>query len=350
MKTTELAQPRPAPLTESLGIIWARRALTIPGTCLLTALVVGLAPVVVPVLGAIDIVRRNDFRWVRFYISVCVLIGLHPIGLVMLFDAFLRGGRLWGAPPEREIRLTAKAEAWWANAMVQCAIYIYRMRMIVEGTEQLAGGRVLIFMRHTSILDTMLPLSVIGHPLAKHVRYVMKREVLWNPCVDVVGHRIPTAFVRRGGTRDTSDIEQVMWIAEDLGPEGIVVIYPEGTRFTKEKQAKRLAEIQKNNSDLFERAQTLQNVLPPHLGGSLALLSRKTDQDVAFCAHVGFEGAGKMSDWAGGALLDRTIRIRFFRVPSASVPPNDNDRIHWLYQHWQEVDAWIEAQKAPSRR
>ncbi|HRI65673.1 MAG TPA: 1-acyl-sn-glycerol-3-phosphate acyltransferase [Polyangium sp.] len=350
MKTNAVAKPEPAPLTESLGAIWARRALTIPGTFLLTALVVGLAPVIVPIFAAIDIIHRQDFRRVRFYASIVVLIGLHPIGLVMLFDAFIRGGRLWGAPKEREIRLTAKAEAWWANAMVQCAIYIYRMRMVVEGTEDIAGGRVLIFMRHTSILDTMLPLSVIGHPLAKHVRYVMKREVLWNPCVDVVGHRIPTAFVRRGGTRDSSDIEQVMWIAEKLGPEGVVIIYPEGTRFTPEKQAKRLADIAKNSPELLERARTLQNVLPPHLGGSLALLSRKTDHDVAFCAHVGIEGAGKMSDWIGGALLDRTIRIRFFRVPSASVPQSDADRIDWLYQHWQEVDAWIEAQKAPSRR
>jgi 1-acyl-sn-glycerol-3-phosphate acyltransferase len=349
MKTTD-STLQPAPLAESLGTIWARRAVTIPGTCLLTALVVGLAPIVLPILAAVDIARRQDFRLVRFYVSVVVLIGLHPIGLVMLFDAFVRGGRLWGAPPEREIRLTAKAEAWWANAMVQSAIYIYRMRMVVEGAEDLSDGRVLIFMRHTSILDTMLPLSVIGRPFRKHVRYVMKREVLWNPCVDVVGHRIPTAFVRRGGTRDTSDIQQVMWLAENLGPEGIVIIYPEGTRFTAEKQAKRLADIQKNNPELLERAQGLQYVLPPHLGGSLALLSRKTDHDVAFCAHVGIEGAGKMSDWAGGALLDRTIRIRFFRVPSKDVPVGDAARIDWLYHHWQEVDAWIDAQKEPSRR
>lgn len=350
MKESASLPVQPAPLVESIGAIWARRAVTIPGTCLLTAIVVGLLPVVVPLLALIDMTRRQDFRLVRFYLSIVVLIGLHPIGLVMLFVAFLRGGRLWGAPREREIRLTAKAEAWWANAMVQCAIAIYRMRMVVEGAEDLAGGRVLIFMRHTSILDTMLPLSVIGHPLAKHVRYVMKREVLWNPCVDIVGHRIPTAFVRRGGTRDTSDIEQVLWIAENLGPEGVVIIYPEGTRYTPEKHAKRLEGIATNNPELIDRARSFQNVLPPHLGGSLALLSRKTDHDVAFCAHVGIEGAGKMSDWVGGALLDRTIRIRFVRVASESVPTDDAARIDWLYQHWQEVDSWIEAQKAPSRR
>lgn len=340
----------PAPLSESLGTIWARRAVTIPGTCLLTAIVVGLCPVVVPILGIVDILRRQDFRLVRFYVSVMVLIGLHPIGLVMLFDAFVRGGSWWGAPIEREIRMTAKAEAWWADAMVRAAVWIYRMRMVIEGADELKNGRALIFMRHTSILDTMLPLSVIGRPFAKHVRYVMKREVLWNPCVDIVGHRIPTAFVRRGGTRDNSDIEQVMWLAENLGPEGIVIIYPEGTRFTEEKQKRRLENIQKNNPELLNRATALQNVLPPHLGGSLALLSRKTNHDVAFCAHVGLEGAGQMDDWARGALLDRTIRIKFFRVASESVPTDEPERIAWLYRHWQEVDSWIEAQKDPARR
>jgi 1-acyl-sn-glycerol-3-phosphate acyltransferase len=340
----------PAPLSESLGTIWARRAVTIPGTCLLTAIVVGLCPVVVPILGIVDIFRRQDFRLVRFYVSVMVLIGLHPIGLVMLFDAFVRGGSWWGAPIEREIRMTAKAEAWWADAMVRAAVWIYRMRMVIEGADELKNGRALIFMRHTSILDTMLPLSVIGRPFAKHVRYVMKREVLWNPCVDIVGHRIPTAFVRRGGTRDNSDIEQVMWLAENLGPEGIVIIYPEGTRFTEEKQKRRFENIQKNNPELLNRATALQNVLPPHLGGSLALLSRKTNHDVAFCAHVGLEGAGQMDDWARGALLDRTIRIKFFRVASESVPKDEPERIDWLYRHWQEVDSWIEAQKDPARR
>lgn len=350
MKTTESTEVQPAPLRESLGAIWSRRALTIPGAFFSTALVVGLYPIVVPILAILDIFRRQDFRWVRFYTSIVVLIGLHPIGLVLLFFAFLGGGRLWGAPSEREIRLTAKFEAWWANAMVRAAIWIYRMRMVIEGAEHVSPGRVLIFMRHTSILDTMLPLSVIGHPFAKHVRYVMKREVIWNPCVDVVGHRIPTAFVRRGGTRDTSDIEQVMWLVENLGPEGVVIIYPEGTRFTKRKQAKRWADLEKNNPDLLQQARELQNVLPPHLGGSLALLSRKTDQDVVFCAHVGLEGAGEMSDWAGGALLDRTIRIKFFRVPSHEVPRDDAARIDWLYEHWQEVDRWIEAQKDPALR
>ncbi len=350
MKTTESREVQPAPLYESFATIWLRRALTIPGTFFSTAFVVALAPLALPILAAIDIARRQDFRWVRFYVSVVVLIGLHPIGLVMLFVAFLLGGRLWGAPPEREIRLTAQYEAWWANAMVRAAIWIYRMRMVIEGAEHVSPGGVLIFMRHTSILDTMLPLSVIGHPFAKHVRYVMKREVLWNPCVDVVGHRIPTAFVRRGGTRDTSDIEQVLWIAENLGPEGVVIIYPEGTRFTKQKQAKRLADLEKNNPELLAKARDLHNVLPPHLGGSLALLSRKTDQDVVFCAHLGLEGAGQMNDWAGGALLDRTIRIRFFRVPSDEVPEDDAARIDWLYEHWREVDRWIEAQKEPARR
>jgi len=57
-----------------------------------------------------------------------------------------------------------------------------------------------------------------------------------------------------------------------------------------------------------------------------------------------------MNDWAGGALLDRTIRIRFFRVPSDEVPEDDAARIDWLYEHWREVDRWIEAQKEPARR
>jgi len=335
-----------APPREPLFRIWARRALTFPLTFVAVGLLVALMPLLLAVALCYDLVRRSDLLAVRFVLAVFVLLGLHPIGLIMLFEAFVRGGRYLGAPREREIRFTARRESWWANAMVRSAAWIYRMRVEIEGLDSMAKGPVLVFMRHSSILDTMLPLALVGKPFGKHIRYVMKHELVWNPCVDVVGHRIPMAFVKRSGARHAAEIGKVMSLVDNLTPDSLVVIYPEGTRFTPEKQKKRAAELARKDPEAAAWARSLKHVLPPQLGGALGLLARSEGVDVAFCAHIGMEGAATMQDWAGGALLDKTLKVAFFRVPAAEVPRGKEECVKWLYSNWERVDRWIEEQKA----
>ena len=67
-------------------------------------------------------------------------------------------------------------------------------------------------------------------------------------------------------------------------------------------------------------ANRLRNVLPPRLGGPLALLDEAAGADVVVCGHVGFDGFEYISDiWAGG-LVGTTVRVRFWRSPAAEVP------------------------------
>lgn len=328
---------------EPLAKVWMRRLISIPGLFLVTAILVCIAPAIFLVVVPVDVVRRNDLRWSRFYATVAAFFVLHVVGLILLFDAFLRGGALWGAPESREMQLTARAEAWWSAAMLGTAAALYRMKVDIEGRDELADGRVVVLMRHTSILDTMLPLALVARPHRKHVRYVMKNELRWNPDADVVGRRIPTAFVSRKPGKHAEDIAAVNALGDDLGPDGIVVIYPEGTRFTREKQEKRLADVAKKNPRILPTARSLRHLLPLHLGGALALLKRAEGADVAFFAHVGLDGVVTLGDFAGGGLLDRHIRVKIFRVPAAEVPASEEARIDWLYEQWKRVDDWIEA-------
>ncbi|MDC0708578.1 hypothetical protein POL68_08865 [Stigmatella sp. ncwal1] len=41
------------------------------------------------------------------------------------------------------------------------------------------------------------------------LKYVLKRELLWDPCLDVVGRRLPNVFVERSGDRGKAEIEAV---------------------------------------------------------------------------------------------------------------------------------------------
>lgn len=324
--------------------VWLRRSLSIPGLFLFTAILVFGAPAFLLVLGFIDIVTRNDFRCVRFFGILLTIASLHTIGLVLLFDAYLRGGAPWVSDKTREIRLAARAEAWWASAMLGSACRIYRIRVDIEGQELAARGRLLVLMRHTSILDTMIPLALFARPYGKHVRYVMKDLLRWNPAADVVGKQIPTAFVGRSKQSHEADLAEVASLGDNLGSDGMIVIYPEGTRFTKEKQQARLAHIAAHHPRHLEKAKALRHTLPLYLGGALALLSRAEGADVAFLAHVGLDQVVTLRHFMNGALRNRHLRVKLFSVPASEVPTTEEARIDWLYDQWKRVDDWVGAE------
>ena len=73
------------------------------------------------------------------------------------------------------------------------------------------------------------------------------------------------------------------------------------------------------------------------------MLETRPDVDVAFLAHVGFEGTASLNDIWRGKLIGRTIRLCFWRVPSAEIPQTAEGRVEWLDAQWERVDAWIAA-------
>ena len=82
-------------------------------------------------------------------------------------------------------------------------------------------------------------------------------------------------------------------------------------------------------------------MLPPRLGGTLALLDVETGADVVFCVHFGFDGIRSFQDLLGGGLIDRSIEVEFWRVPAAHIPGDRDARISWLYDQWSRVDEWV---------
>jgi 1-acyl-sn-glycerol-3-phosphate acyltransferase len=172
----------------------------------------------------------------------------------------------------------------------------------------------------------------------------MKRELLWDPCLDIVGQRTRNAFVRRGSGERGKEIALLRGLATALGECDGVLLFPEGTRFSPAKRQRALAHLaDTGQSARLARAQRLQHVLPPRRGGALALLETRPDVDVAFLAHAGFEGTADLNDIWHGKLIGRTIRLYFWRVPSADIPRTAEDRVEWLDTQWERVDAWVGA-------
>ncbi len=329
---------------------WRRRAVTIPLYFLLLASLAVLLPVIVPAAAAADLVRRRrhaTLRCVAFvllYLS-CEVAGILASGALWLWAPFAGGLR---APRVQQAHYAL--QAWWAAALYRGTERIYGLRRRVEeGGADPGRGPLIVVARHASVGDTVIPAVFLSRLRGLRLRYVLKRELLWDPCLDLVGSRLPNCFVLRGSGDTARESEAVARLVDGLGRRDGVVIYPEGTRFTAAKRERVLARMEKSaDATLVARARRFERVLPPRLGGTLALLDRNPGADVLFCAHVGFDAAATFWDFWNGALVGETIHVEFWRVPFSEIPKDRDARIDWLYGHWERMDAWVAGRRRAS--
>lgn len=214
------------------------------------------------------------------------------------------------------------------------------MRVALEGQEEAQSGPFLLLVRHTSLADTVLAATFLSHPNGIGLRYILKKELLWDPCLDIVGRRLPNHFVDRSGRNTERELNAVKALARNLtGSEG-VLLYPEGTRFSPGKLERALLKLRESGkAALADRAEGWERVLPPRPGGFLALLEEAPGVDVVVLAHTGFEGSAKWKDFWSGALIGKTLKLRVSRFPATEIPAGD--RVGWLYERWGEMNDWV---------
>jgi 1-acyl-sn-glycerol-3-phosphate acyltransferase len=229
--------------------------------------------------------------------------------------------------------------------MMGAARRIFSLKIEVTGREDATPGPYILLVRHSSMVDNLLPSHSISVPLGIELRYVMKRELLKDPCFDVAGRRLRNHFVDRD-TGGADELQRIHDLASDMGARDGVLIYPEGTRFTEAKRARALERIAESNPARAERMSALTRCLPPRHGGPLALLDSAPDADVVLLTHVGFEGLRGIGDVLHGDLVGREVVVRLVRFPRSEVPQGEA-AAEWLDSLWLDVDSWVaEAQEA----
>jgi 1-acyl-sn-glycerol-3-phosphate acyltransferase len=174
------------------------------------------------------------------------------------------------------------------------------------------------------------------------LRYVLKRELLWDPCLDVVGQRIPNVFVDRFSDDPAAEVRRVQVLSRDLGPRDGVFLCPEGTRFSESRRARVLLRLEQEGKEkLLEAARSFSAVLPPQLGGTLGLLEAAPQADVVVGVHTGFEGTTSLARLWNGGLVGRTVRVEFWRVSRCEIPDGRDAREAWLLDQWRRVNDWV---------
>jgi len=329
------------PPAESTLSVWARRAVSVPLYGLLSAVCLGGLPVWAAATAAADLLLGpRGWPRTRALGVFALYLGSEVVGVLAatLIAVATLGGRVGG--PQRYLDANAALQRGWTGALFHGAVLLFSMKVDAQGLELAEHGPFLLFVRHTSTADTVLAAAMVANPHRLLLRYVLKRELLWDPCLDIVGRRLPNAFVDRSAARTQAEVLAVAGLARDLDAGSAVLIYPEGTRFAESKRGRSVAALRERKQDaLADIASTFRHVLPPRLGGALALLDAAPDVDVILLEHTGFEGAATFASFWGGGLVGTTIRVRLRRIAAATIPRERTDE--WLFSRWAEMDDWI---------
>lgn len=305
------------------------------------AAIQALAPALVLLCGAYDLVRKNGLASLR-------LLGLVWVFLVAELLGVLVAAVLWlwhVAQPRRDhdafLEDNYRLQRWWARLLLGAGARLLRLRFRVEGDASAVPGPVVVLMRHTSILDTILPVVFLGARHGLRLRYVLKTELELDPCLDIVGHRLPNCFVNRAGETER-EVAAVGRMADGMGARDGALIYPEGTRFEPGKLARAQRKLAELDPDLHALSLRFRRVLPPRPGGTLALLEHALPQgaDVVMFAHEGLEKLVRLHDVLSGKAVGTEVRLRLWRIPGSEVPEGRDARLRWIFERWAEVDAF----------
>ncbi len=313
-----------------------RRSISITGLVVMTVVSTTLAPLSVPALAVVDTVRgRRRLPLARLNLFGIWWCWIEVIGLVLALG-------MWAAGRARDGDLHYRLMSWWAGALMWGMGTALGRRPQVEGVEHLATGRAIVLSRHASLADSLLSAWSIATTARLHPRYVVKRELLWDPCLDVVGLRIPNHFLARAVDDNSAELEALRELARDLGERDVVVIFAEGTRANPVKRARALERIAERSPERAARMSELRHLLPPRPAGSVALVEADPENDLVSAWHVGFEGmdtfSGIISSLTSGVPAFRFVVTRHDR---ASVPtgPAFAD---WLDARWLEMDSEVD--------
>jgi len=321
---------------------WPRRAISVGMLFLMAGILTPTAPFWLLLLFGIDLISGRSlaragafFLWYLVH-SVLGVLAAAAYGLLQLVGR-LRGDR-WA---QRHHAL----QHWWSGQLFLGLRVLFDLQLELDARTEGPARPLILLSRHVSTGDTVLPLVAFAIPHQLQVRYVLKRELLWDPCLDIVGQRVPNAFVRRGGADSAAERALVQRLTEGLTPEQCIVLFPEGTRFTparRERILERLAE--KGDADRLARARALKHCLPLRMGGINTLLDHAPGADLVFLAHTGLEGITRMSSLWDGSLVGRVLKVRLRRVAAEEVPRDGVERTAWLHAAWMEVDQWVHTQ------
>ena len=236
-------QPPLSPLLEPDGPRlrrWLRIARGILFELTAFLLLTVLSPLLLGVAALVDLVlwlrRRKPWMSVRILALVWWFLFGELRGLAGVVGVWALAGGPWARDTPARRRRIYRLQVSWAAGHLAGVRRVCRVGFDVEGDELVGDGPLIVLARHASIVDNSVPAALISRPHGLDLRYVLKSSLQALPTLDIGARWVPTCFVRRGTADPVRQIDRVRTLAVGLdGARDGVLIFPEGTRFTRRK-------------------------------------------------------------------------------------------------------------------
>jgi Acyltransferase len=324
--------------------------------------------VVAAVLGLVHLSRPGRMRGLRVLWFAVVWLTGETAALFALLGLWLAsgfGGRMRTEPFQARNYATI---GWFLDHVYRAAERTFGLQIMIEEPEATPEEQmarltrpVIVLSRHAGPGDSVLLVHTLLSLYQRRPRVVMKASLQLDPILDVVANRVPNVFIRHQDAGHQIFTEQIERLASGLGPDGALVIFPEGGNWTPRRWRRGIRRLKRaGQPDLAARARGMPNVLAPRSGGVLAAIAACPEADVIFVAHAGLDQLVSAGDVWRSLPLDQVVHATWWRVPAGEVPRSEDRQaqVRWLYEWWERIDRWIsehrsgdaEGRRAPARR
>jgi 1-acyl-sn-glycerol-3-phosphate acyltransferase len=322
-----------------------RRLISIPSVMLGAILGTVLSPIWLPTAIIADAIRLKR----RFPIARLLAFG---VGWAWLESAgVLVAGGLWVVGRRRDQSAHWRLQRWWAANLMTVLRTTTGLRVEAAHVEALQPGPAVVLCRHASLADSLVSAWVITSVAGLHPRYVLKRELRFDPCLDVVGDRVPNYFLDRDAADSSAELAALRSLSAGMGPMDVAVIFPEGTRANPAKRTRALERIAERDPERLARVSPLQHLLPVRPAGSAAVVAGCPQADVVVAWHSGFEGFDTFGGIVAGIGRGAPeVRFGVARFERSTVPDEPSAFAAWLDARWLEADARVGELLRPAGR
>lgn len=328
-----------------------RRLLIAPAFVL--GITVGLVALPIVIVGAAFLSRYVPGKWriLRIIWFLFLYLIVDAVAVVVLFVFWVASGFGWKIRSEFWQGAHYRLLAWILRRIVASAKFTFKITFVREGSVPRTAGRrpILVLSRHAGPGDSFLLVDGLANNFKRRPRIVLKEFLQWDPAVDIILNRLPVAFVS-SSQKGEALLQTIAEMTASMGPDDVFVIFPEGGNYTPKRHIRSIEKLREmGRPDLAERAELLENTLPPRSTGvKTALAAAPPQTDVFFVGHAGleaFESAGEI--WRGMP-MDTEIDVRTWHVPAEDIPPPEAQET-WLFDMWAEIDAWISERLADTQ-
>jgi 1-acyl-sn-glycerol-3-phosphate acyltransferase len=319
-----------------------RRAVTVPAVATTAAVLGGSVGLWAPVAAAVDLVTKpKKMPRLRLLSFALTWSTLESVGVGA-------SAVLWATGHGADETAHYALQRWWAARLVDALRRIAGASLEINGLELLAPGPVVMCARHASIADSLMPAWLLGQ-VGMRPRYVLKDDLQLDPCLDIVGNRLPNHFVDRDPDDSAAELALVETLARGMRANDAAVIFPEGGVVTDARRRRAIETIAGRDHERGKRVRDLQTLGPVRPGGTAALLRGAPDADLVFVTHTGFEQLQRLADAPGSVPLQEPIRVEITRVPRTSIPSGPAF-VEWLDGQWSQLDRRITSPAFGTRR